>query len=265
MIPKIIHYCWLSGDEFPVDIKRNLQSWKKLLPEYEFILWDTNKINLSQNKFAEQAFEKKKYAFAADYVRMFALQQYGGIYMDLDVEVLKNFNNLLHLPYFIGEEYSKTGVIIEAAIIGAEKNAEWVTHCVNYYSDKSFVLPDGSYDLTVLPAVIKKSVQKSRDVKVMDDNELNNLSSVLSDSSCLYLFPYDYFSPKDFRDGKFYISKNTYTVHHFNSSWLPKFSRIRRKIKNILGVKFTNRLVKNPLLNKMLQFFKKIEAKSNTK
>ena len=89
MIPKIIHYCWLSRDEFPPLIKTCIDTWKEQLPDYEFILWDTNRFKLESNIWVQQAFDTKKYAFAADYIRLYAIYNFGGIYLDTDIEVLK--------------------------------------------------------------------------------------------------------------------------------------------------------------------------------
>jgi len=119
MIPKIIHFCWLSNDEYPKKIKKCVASWRKKLPDYEFILWDTNKFDINSTLWTKQAYETKKYAFAADYIRLHAIYTYGGIYLDTDVEVLKRFDNLLNLPYFIGSQHDH---LMEAAVIGAEKN-----------------------------------------------------------------------------------------------------------------------------------------------
>ena len=100
MISKVIHLCWLSGDPYPEKIKKCIDSWKRVLSDYEIILWDTKRFDLDSSIWVKQAFEAKKYAFAADYIRFYALYHYGGIYMDSDVEVLKSFDDLLHLPYF---------------------------------------------------------------------------------------------------------------------------------------------------------------------
>ena len=117
MIPKIIHYCWLSGEPYPVLVEKCINSWKKNLPEYDFVLWDANRVDTISNLWLKQAYENKKYAFAADYIRFYALYYYGGIYLDADVEVLKTFNDLLDQKQFLGEE---AGGDIEAAVIGAE-------------------------------------------------------------------------------------------------------------------------------------------------
>ena len=104
MIPKIIHLCWLSGDPYPTEIKKCLDTWKKYLPNYEIWVWDTKRFDINSTIWTKQAFEANKYAFAADYIRLFALYNYGGIYLDSDVLVYKSFDPLLNLPYFIGHD-----------------------------------------------------------------------------------------------------------------------------------------------------------------
>ena len=100
MIPKIIHSCWLSGDPFPEDIQRCIDSWKAILPEYKIILWDKNRFDINSVPYVKEAFEAKKYAFCADYIRIYALYKYGGIYLDSDVMVYKSFDPFLNLHAF---------------------------------------------------------------------------------------------------------------------------------------------------------------------
>ena len=88
-IPKIIHLCWLSGDPYPEKIQTCIDSWKKNLPDWEIMIWDTNKFDVNSTEWTKQAFAEKKYAFVADYIRFYALYNYGGVYLDSDVEVLK--------------------------------------------------------------------------------------------------------------------------------------------------------------------------------
>ena len=151
MIPKIIHYCWLSGDEIPEKLQLCMASWKKFLPEYEFMLWDLDRFDINQILWTKQAFESKKYAFAADYIRLYAIYTYGGIYLDMDVEVLKSFNPLLNRKYILGFE-DATG--IEGGIIGSERGSKWLKECLEYYENRAFVKLDGSYDTLPLPRIM---------------------------------------------------------------------------------------------------------------
>lgn len=219
MIPKIIHFCWLSGDPYPSKIARCLKSWRKTLPDYDIILWDTKRFDLNSSLWVRQAFEKKKYAFAADYIRYYALYHMGGIYLDSDVEVLKSFDDLLDLPYFIGAEKSQ---MPEAAIMGAEKGCDWVKLCLDYYQDRRFIKDDGRLDIMVAPDIMVRNISKVKPVRVLSiENSLNIRK--LDMQKELLLFNDVFFSPKVFDSREVEITPYTYAIHHFQNSWFsPK-------------------------------------------
>lgn len=102
MIPKILHYCWFGGKPMPKLEKRCMESWQRMLPEYKIMRWDETTFDVYSHPFTAAAYKAKKYAFVADYVRLYALQQYGGIYLDTDIEIVKPFDNLLHYSAFGG-------------------------------------------------------------------------------------------------------------------------------------------------------------------
>ncbi|WP_303642161.1 glycosyltransferase family 32 protein [uncultured Duncaniella sp.] len=154
MIPKIIHYCWLSEDPMPQELIKCVDTWHKYLKGYRFIKWDFSIFPKGKSRWVDQAFEKRKYAFAADYIRLYALYHHGGIYLDSDVEVLKSFDAFLELDDMICYENSpRKG--LEVAAIGVSKNRKWVKQCLDYYSDKSFDLGNGILDTKVMPEVVK--------------------------------------------------------------------------------------------------------------
>lgn len=214
MIPKIIHLCWMSGDPFPSDIQKCIDSWKRILPDYEIWLWDTKRFDLSTSVWVTEAYDKKKYAFCADYIRMYALFNYGGVYLDSDVEVLRSFNDLLTLPYFIGYESKQ---YFEVAVIGAEKGNPFIGDVLAYYKDRHFVKENGSLDIQIMPEVMM-NVTNSKWKRVL----INEISDFINDPTIINVFPYDWFSPID-STGKRYVlrvSKNTYCIHHFASAWV---------------------------------------------
>lgn len=216
MIPKIIHYCWLSGDPYPRDIKACIKSWKRFLPDYEIWLWDLNRFPLDKSQWVREAYESKKYAFAADYIRMYALYHYGGIYLDSDVEVLKSYDDLLDLPYFIGQENSPSG--IEAATIGSEAGNPFIKMMLDSYDGRHFILPDGSPDISCpLPYAMRECIEKNFKYHLM----VNGRKDFIRDNKTVNVFPVDYFSPKEWYSGKMDITENTYSIHHFKSSWMP--------------------------------------------
>ena len=102
MIPKIIHYCWFGGNPLPEDAQKCIASWKKYLPGYEIKEWNESNFDVNCCPYVSEAYQAKKYAFVSDYVRVYALYNYGGIYLDTDVEVKKSFNNFLNIIKSIG-------------------------------------------------------------------------------------------------------------------------------------------------------------------
>lgn len=161
MIPKIIHYCWLSGDEVPENLKKCMDSWKKIIPDYEFVKWDFTKFDKSSSAWVSEAFDNRKYAFACDYIRLYAVYNYGGIYLDMDMEVLKRFDDFLNQQYMLAyERESCKG--IEAGCFGAEPHSEYIKRCLDYYTDRHFIKEDGSFDQLPLPQIMQAELDKMK-------------------------------------------------------------------------------------------------------
>lgn len=241
MIPKIIHLCWLSGDAFPNKIAKCIDSWKRIMPDYEIVLWDTKRFDLNQSLWVKQAFEKKKYAFAADYIRFYALYTMGGIYLDSDVEVLKRFDDFLDLPYFIGAEKAGTP---EAAIIGAEKGCDWIKKCLDYYEGRNFIKEDGSLDIRKLPEIMDEQIIKLKPIRVLNLNESRNIRQLDFQKEVLVLND-AYFSPKVFDSREVELTPNTYAIHHYQNSWFsPKakaYYRLRAFTIKLFGYQFVRK------------------------
>lgn len=228
MIPKIIHFCWLSGDAYPQKIQYCIKSWKNILPEYEIRLWDLSRFNINSSTWCKEAFEMKKYAFAADYIRCYALYTEGGIYLDSDVEVLKSFNDLLQLPYFIGEEQ---GGNIEPAIIGCEKGWSFLGQMLSYYENRHFII-EGGCDMQTLPAIMSDEIHRHYKY-----HKISKPTDFRTDSKLLNVLPADFFSPKFPNGFQCPISPNTYTIHHFEASWYPPSKKVFRLIRKLFGYK----------------------------
>ena len=231
MIPQKIHYCWLSGDTFPSKIQHCINSWKKVIPDYEFVLWDKERFPVDSCPWVKEAYEAKRYAFAADYIRMYAIYHYGGIYLDSDVEVLKRFDDLLELPYFIGREGLDERV--EVAAFGAEKGTQWVKDCLDYYEGKHFKRQDGSFDTKVMPDVVHDIISQKYSFKsVININEFDACEKIFCE------FPNDWFCanvhlhPEDMNP-TYIVSEKTYCVHHFANSWV-RVNKTKRMLKRFL-------------------------------
>ena len=220
-IPKLIHYCWLSEEAFPELIQTCIKSWEKVLPDYEFVLWDKKKFDLSTSTWVKQAYDNKKYAFAADYIRIYSLFHFGGIYLDTDVEVLKNFDSFLYHDAFMGFE-SKTD--IEAAVIGSMPHHPWLKDILDYYEKRSFIKDDGTYDTKILPVIISIISREKYGF------EPNGRYQILKNN--IHIYPKDFFSPKDIRTLEIHKSINSVTIHHFNAGWINK--GLRYKLKRLI-------------------------------
>lgn len=142
MIPKIIHYCWFSKDEKPSLVKRCMASWQKVLPDYEIRCWDGDSFDFDSVPYVKEAMALKKYAFAADYIRLYALYTEGGIYLDSDVEVVKSFDTYLTHDIFSGTEPyiidGKEYYDIEAAVIGSVKGHPFLKEVLDHYHTLHF-------------------------------------------------------------------------------------------------------------------------------
>ncbi len=197
-----------------------MKSWKEKLYDYEFILWDLNRFDLNRSLWVKQAFEAKKYAFAADYIRLYAVYNYGGIYMDMDVEVIKSFNDLLRNDYILGYEAAKG---LEAGVFGTPKKAPWVKEVLEYYTSKEFALPNGLYNDTPLPIIMDE---------VLNADYITNKKIVP--------LPTDFLTAKSYKTGKITITPNTYTIHHFAGSWKSWDEKMKIIIARIIGTKLTH-------------------------
>mgnify|MGYP003293263601 CR=1 FL=1 len=220
MIPKIIHFCWLSNDPIPEKLQRCMDSWKKHLSDYEFMLWNFDRFPQGKSKWVDDAFNNKKYAFAADYIRMYALYNYGGIYLDMDVEVLKSFDDFLGLRTMICYENHKELSNLEVAAFGVELNSKWVEDCLKYYDSREFVNEDGSFNTKVLPVIVAEQLKNAgyRTKLVKSISEAKEIEK----SNTIPVFDFVYFSPKCYETGEMSVASSTYSIHHFAGSWLPK-------------------------------------------
>ena len=197
-----------------------MKSWKEKLYDYEFILWDLNRFDLNRSLWVKQAFEAKKYAFAADYIRLYAVYNYGGIYMDMAVEAIKSFNDSLRNHYILGYEAAKGP---EAGVFGAPKKAPWVKEVLEYYTSKEFALPNGLYNDTPLPIIMDE---------VLNADYITNKKIVP--------LPTDFLTAKSYKTGKITITPNTYTIHHFAGSWKSWDEKMKIIIARIIGTKLTH-------------------------
>ena len=191
----------------PEDNLKCIESWKKFLPDYKLMLWNEDNYDVNSIKFTRQAYQKKKYAFVIDPVRLQLLREHGGIWLDTDIEIIKNLDPLLELPAFMSFE---SDTLLHTGIVGSEKGATWTDEYWKYMNRKPFIRWNGRLNKTPSTVIISR-ILKKRGVK------LDNTFQIYDDS--LHIFPKDYFCPKDYKTGKITITDNTYCIHHFAGSW----------------------------------------------
>lgn len=257
MIPKKIHFCWLSGDEYPPLIKHCLETWQKVLLDYEIILWDTNRFDINSVAWVKEAYEAKKYAFAADYIRLYAVYTEGGIYLDSDVEMLKPFDDLLSSKSFIGFEAATEK--IEAAIFGAEKGCAWCKKAMEFYENNHFEVDSkgGINTEYIAPIIIHNSLKQL--FHEFPKSPVKTTMSIRNNE--VKVCPVSFFSPIKYDIEKSYTSckevakryrenPDTYCIHRFNASWGLKPSKklqlwdyFKKRSRHLFGEKVSNVII----------------------
>ena len=206
-IPPVIHYCWFGGKPLPDLYKRCIESWQRFCPEYEIIQWNEENCNMEECLYTKQAYETKKYGFVPDYFRLKIVYEYGGIYLDTDVELLKSLDDLRHEEAFCGLQLPG-----EAAFglgFGAVKGHRLIGYLLETYSHLRFINSDGSLNETTSPVYQTKDLMK---LGMKRGNRQQYL-----DGMCIY--PTEVLSPINIITGTASMTEQTYAIHHFDGSW----------------------------------------------
>lgn len=218
-IPKIIHYCWFGG-EMPLDIVRRIESWRKALPGYKFNLWSEKKFDVNYCQYTREAYEHSKYAFVSDVARLYALSQYGGIYIDTDVDICASFDSLIANQGFAGFEGSGR---VGTCVIGAQKNNLLIEKFLNEYKNKQFERNDGSLDMTPNTLLFTKLLVNEG---LKARNEIQTLNEFT-------IYPEEWFCPYDPWKNNTNVTKNTVSKHLFHDSWNETISKEMEYIRSI--------------------------------
>lgn len=232
MIPKIIHYCWLSEDPFPKSIEKCIDTWKKKLPEYEMKCWNTKNFDIHSVSYVEKAYSMRKWAFAADYIRLYALYTEGGIYLDSDVFVQQNFDDYLNYDFFTSVEYHPKifknengaslmnengelldssvchvpGLGLQAAILGAIKGHPFLKSCMSFYENMDFTIPGDKESGLIAPDFLAKQA-------VVFGFRYKDEKQMLRDN--MLIFPSTVFAGYPS-----YATEQTVAVHYCAGSWV---------------------------------------------
>ncbi|MCB6607755.1 glycosyltransferase [[Clostridium] symbiosum] len=213
-IPKIIHYCWFGPNPIPEMEKKCIQSWKRHLPDYEIIFWNEATFDVKSVDYVKQAYFCGKYAFVSDYVRINALYSFGGIYLDTDVEVLRNLDEFLENEAFIGFE---NRTMVGTGIIGAEKNNAILGAMLDYYHANPFINEKGYMDMTTNVKILYKLL-------VLNGFESEDREQRLKG---IHIYKREYFCPKRIGKNEFKVTEHSAVIHHFSGSWLTEKEKKR--------------------------------------
>lgn len=230
-IPKVIHYCWFGKSNLPKKVEKCIASWKKYCPDYEIIRWDETNFDVRQIRYISEAYECKKWAFVSDYARLKIIYEYGGIYLDTDVKLMKPLDHLLKYDGFMG--FQNREVINETVYetvatglgFGATVHHPVIKRLLKDYQNISFFNEDGTMDLTPCPARNTKTLIK---LGLKDNGTRQEVCG-------MQIFPAEYFCPLDRSIARTKITENTYSIHLFSASWYDQEEKKWLIIQRLIG------------------------------
>lgn len=239
MIPKIIHYCWFGKKPLPKLAKKCIASWKKYLPDYEIKEWNEDNFDVNIIPYTKEAYEAKKYAFVSDFARFWILYNYGGIYFDTDVEVIKNIDHIIAKGNFMGCEkditIGKNDICVNPGLgLGTTPGNPLYKEMLALYTTLTFVLPDGSYN-------VKKTIV-GHTTDILKKYGFDNSNTVFFIANT-YIYPIDYFGLRLNENGNDTITENTVSIHHYAGTWLEPKRLRQKKISRFIGQKATKKIV----------------------
>lgn len=243
MIPKKIHYCWFGHNPLPESALKCIASWRKFFPDYEIIEWNEDNYDVNAIPYTAQAYDAKKYAFVSDYARFKILYEQGGLYFDTDVEVIRPMDDIIAKGPFMGYEINPSEQRIYGAVnpgvgLGSEKRMNFYKSIIDYYTNLSFVQPDGSYNIT--DAVVNITTRELVRAGLQNVLGIQNVADI-------NIYPADYFNPFDDATGRLNKTPNTRTIHWFTKTWLnvsPLSQWLSRFAHRIFGVNTFSKLRK---------------------
>lgn len=228
MIPKIIHYCWFGHNPLPPLALECIASWRKFLPDYEIKEWNEDNFDVNAIPYTAEAYRQKKYAYVSDYARFCILYQYGGIYFDTDVEVIKPLNDIIAKGNFMGFEQDPDGentpgryaprFCFDVALglgFGMTKGHQFMKELMDYYKNLTFDGADMSPWLKTIVAhttelLCKKGLRNVKGIQTVDD---------------ITIYPSEYFAPINPISRRLHITDNTRTIHRYMASWSQQTSK----------------------------------------
>ena len=224
MIPKVIHYCWFGHGEKPELARKCIASWKKFCPDYEIIEWNEGNFDVKQNGYTQMCYEEKKYAFRSDYVRLLVVAEYGGIYFDTDVELLKSLDQLLDHEAFFGFETPE--YVASGLGFGSIAHGTVIEAMLAEYEQ----LLDGQNGMIGCPRLNTAALVK---LGLVQNGKIQTIHNAV-------IYPVSYFNPYESSTGRLIKTEDTISVHWYAATWMSKKQKLRsfisRPLHRIFGV-----------------------------
>lgn len=250
MIPKVINYCWFGRNPLPESAVKCINSWKKFLPDYEIKEWNEDNFDVNIIPYTQEAYASKKYAFVSDYARFWILYNYGGLYFDTDVEIIKSLDDIVERGPFMGREAGglikdicKTDIGYSNAVnpglgLGVNGGHNLYKEILDFYSTLSFINPDGSFNT--------RTVVEYTSLVLLRHNIPNDNDNPVEVAG-IWIYPADYFCPMDHtKSNTLNITQRSVSIHHYDCSWLDKntlsykLHRAKILISRLLGARFVS-------------------------
>lgn len=220
MIPKKIHYCWFGGKPLNALGEKCLASWKKFFPDYEIIEWNESNFDINCCAYVQEAYAAKKWAFVSDYARLKILHEYGGVYFDTDVEVIRPMEDIIFAGGFMACEQDTPSHVAPGLGLAAEPGLELYKELLEEYHSRHFLNEDGSFNLKTIVEYTTDSLRKHG---LTDTDKIQFVAGIS-------VYPKAYFNPMDMSSGRLVITQNTRSIHHYAASWESKKNIFRGKV-----------------------------------
>lgn len=238
MIPKKIHYCWFGGAEKSSLIKKCITSWKKICSDYEIIEWNESNFNINICPYVKGAYQHKKWAFVSDYARFHVLNEYGGVYLDTDVELLKPLDSLVEQGAFAG--FASNSIVATGLVLACEKGNWLCKEVLKSYESQEFLDDDPDKIVAIGRRVTAILVQHG----LVLNGEEQNIDGIT-------VYPSYYFNPTN-GDMRVKVDERAYSVHHYAATWFPKKKRFLNTLRRFIGSKNMNKYyqIKSKIMGK---------------
>lgn len=216
IIPKTIHYCWFGEKPIPQKFKDNIETWKRYCPNYEIVLWNESNYDWKKNKYMKQAYESGKWGFVPDYARLDIINSYGGVYLDTDVEIVRNIDSLLQHELFCGFESRK--YVAFGLGFGGKREHPILEEMMEEYEKIDFINKDGTLNLLPSPAYQTKVLLKHGLICNGHTQRHDNY----------IVFSQEYFAPIN-AIGLGNVTSSTYSIHQYAATWYDDNQKSTKK------------------------------------